>query len=114
MNSRFAPIACAALAIVFLAGCAPSGVTIPTWQHNVERYIKERGDGDPNVLRDVTIPGGRRGFASIGQADPGQSSDVSAVLLGHRTIDDKPWFIYLAAAHRQGCGQGNSTHRAFG
>ena len=91
--ARLLPIACVAC-----AGCAAGGstVTIPAWQREVEGYVKERGSGDPTVLADVTLPDGRPGFAVIGKPQPAESTDVSAVLLGHRAIAGKPWFIYLA------------------
>jgi hypothetical protein len=75
------------------AGCS-SKQSISSWQHSVERYAADKGD--PNALRDVTVSGTRRGFAVNGGVDPKKSTDVRAVLLGHKVIDNRPWFIYLA------------------
>jgi hypothetical protein len=81
-----------------LGGCA-SSASIPAWQHNVETYAAEKGD--PEALRDVTLKGDRRGFAVIGQPEPSKSTDVNGVLLGHKTIDNRPWFIYLVGLVKQ-------------
>jgi hypothetical protein len=89
-----------ALSIVLLSliamaagtGCS-SKQSLSTWQRGVERYAADKGD--PNALRDVTVSGTRRGFSVIGGVDPKKSTDVNAVLLGHKVIGNRPWFIYL-------------------
>jgi hypothetical protein len=93
MMRPISPAACVVL--LLCAGCSSSNVTIPAWQRELERYVKDRGGGDPTVLRDVTIPGGRAGFAFIGDPDPTKGDDVTGLLLGNRVINGKPWVIYL-------------------
>ena len=82
-----------ALLLAAASGCS-TPLTIGSWQRNVEQYVALHGN-DPNALRDVTLPGGRPGFAVIGESDPRHSTDVSALLLAHKPIDNQPWFIYL-------------------
>jgi hypothetical protein len=79
------------LLMLAVAGCSSRG-SITSWQNGVERYVADRGD--PSALRDVTI-GTRRGFAVIGNVDPKEATDANGVLLGHKTVDNRPWFIYL-------------------
>src|SRR5687768_15757393 len=56
------------LLLLFVSAGCTSGrrVTILDWQNSVIKYVKDEGDGRPSVLRDVTIRGGRRGFAVLG------------------------------------------------
>jgi hypothetical protein len=70
-----------------------------SWQQGVERYVA--GKHDPSALREVTLAGGRRGFAVLGEADPSHSTDANGVLLGHKAIDGRPWFIYLVGLVRK-------------
>jgi len=96
---------CSLAAVVALigAGCSPPRrtVTLPVWKKNVEQYVKQQGNGDPVVLRDVTLPDSRRGYAVIGSDRPEQSSDGNGVLLGHRQIGGQNWFIYLVGIINQ-------------
>jgi hypothetical protein len=85
---------CVLLILIFLAGCSSGSKDISSWQRGVEQYIHERGD-DPAVLRDVTLEDNRPGFAVIGGLEPAKSIDARALLLGHKIINDRPWFIYL-------------------
>ena len=82
-----------------ILACASSGcarqVSLSSWQKSVEQYVRDQGSGDPASLRDVTLPDSRRGFASIGDPNPEDSSDVYGVLLGHREMVGRHWFIYL-------------------
>ena len=86
------------LALLLLAfaatGCA-SSVSIPTWQKSVTRYVNDKTDGDPMILRDMTIAGGRPGFAIIGHHDAPASVDANGVLLGHEQVAGRMWFVYL-------------------
>jgi hypothetical protein len=77
-----------------LVGCGGSSKNITAWQRGVERYIADHGR-DPVVLRDVTLEDNRPGFAVLGGLDPNKSTDARALLLGHKIIADRPWFIYL-------------------
>ena len=84
-----------AAALAFASTGCTRQVGLSTWQDSVERYVRDQGDGDPASLRDVTLPDSRRGFAAIGDPNPESSSDVYGVLLGHRELADRHWFIYL-------------------
>ena len=84
------------------AGPAPMTVDLSTWQRGVEHYIDEQGNGDPNILRDTTLPTAQAGFAMIGQADVTRSTDADGLLLGHRYINGRPWFIYLVGSIKAG------------
>lgn len=77
---------------LLLSGCA-SSATVPAWQKDVERYVRDSGD-DPSVLRTVQVDG-RRGYALLGSADPSRSTDVKGVLLGHQRVGERSWFVYL-------------------
>jgi hypothetical protein len=80
--------------LALLGGCGR--VTIPDWQRGVERYVADTGRGDPNILRDVTLPGtDRRGFALLGHHNPDESTDANGLLLAHRQFAGRPWFVYL-------------------
>ncbi|HEX5243211.1 MAG TPA: hypothetical protein VFW23_08085 [Tepidisphaeraceae bacterium] len=83
-------------------GPRPMTVTLATWQHAVEQYVRDQGNGDPNILRDATLPTSQRGFALIGEADIEHSTDASGLLLGHRQIAGRTWFIYLVGLIQQG------------
>jgi hypothetical protein len=85
------------LLLLCLTGCGTGArsVTLPFWQKNVEQYVKQYGDGDPTVLRDVYLPDSRRGFSVIGSDRPAESSDVNGVLLGYRQIAGNYWLVYL-------------------
>jgi hypothetical protein len=91
-------LAISLLLLCFTPGCTSGRrVTIPDWQQSVGEYVKHEGDGRASVLRDVTIRGGRRGFAVLGNAIPARAQDVVGVLLAHRTIAGRPTFVYLVA-----------------
>jgi hypothetical protein len=77
-------------------------VNLSTWQRGVEHYIDDQGNGDPNILRDTTLPTAQRGFAMIGQADVSRSTDADGLLLGHRYINGRPWFIFLVGMIKSG------------
>jgi len=81
--------------LIFCAGGCTSGVSISSWQHQLERYVRDDGHGDPAVLRDMTLDDTRRGFAIIGDEDPRKGTDAKGLLLAHRPINGRPWFIYL-------------------
>jgi hypothetical protein len=83
--------------LLLVAGCGSTSrnVTIPVWQKNVEQYVQKEGKGDPTVLRDVTLSESRRGYGVIGSDRPEKSTDANGVLLGHRQIQGRNWFIYL-------------------
>jgi hypothetical protein len=79
-------------------GCASDrqAASIPLWQKRVVKYVRHEGNGDPTVLRDVTIANGsRRGFAVIGGNSPSKSTDAVGALLGHPEVNGQRWFVYL-------------------
>ena len=80
------------LILMTICGGCSGGGSISSWQKSVEGYVSERGKGDPLVLRDVTLPDGRRGFATIGAPVPAESNDINGVLVGHRAIDGQNAF----------------------
>lgn len=94
---------CFSFASVFIALCITSGctsgrrVTIPSWQESVVEYVNEEGEGSPSILREVTLRGGRRGFAVLGHPLPARAQDVVGLLLAHRPVRGRPTFIYLVA-----------------
>ncbi len=90
-----------------LAGCMPSGPTpiaadTIIWQKSVEHYVIEEGNGDPNILRDTTLPDSQKGFALLGDPSVAGASDVDGLLLGHRIIGSRPWFLFLVAEIQKG------------
>ncbi len=81
--------------LLLAAGCTSSSASIPQWQQSVSRHVREEAHGDPMILRDVTLPDSRPGFALIGHHDAGLSTDANGVLLGHEQVGGQTWFVYL-------------------
>ncbi len=77
-----------------LVGCG-TPVNMTTWQQSLETYVRGDGRGDPNVLRHLTIQNDQRGFEMIGGDDPRYTTDARGLLLGHKVVAGRPWFIYL-------------------
>jgi len=84
---------------LLVGGCA-SSVSIPAWRQSVERYVRQQGQGDPNVLRNTTI-NSRHGFAMIGADDPKDSTDAKGVLVAYQRVGNRAWFIYLVGLVRR-------------
>jgi len=82
------------------AGCQQQ-VSLQSWQDCVEEYVWGQGNGNAGVLRDLPTPGQWKGFAIISENDPASSTDVNGVLLAHRRIGSKAYFIYLIGLVRQ-------------
>jgi len=61
----------------------------------VEHYLWDQGNGDATVLRDLPTPGTWKGFSIFSENDPASSTDVNGVLLAHRSIGSKTYFVYL-------------------
>lgn len=79
-------------------GCAPSltqPVGVREWQAAVEEHVRTQGGGNPTILRDQTIEGGRRGFAILGEPMAKESTDAVGLLLGHKPVGGRPSFIYM-------------------
>ncbi len=85
-----------ALLVVTASGGCTSQPSMSSWQKSVTKYVGAQGNGDPMVLRDMTVPAdGRPGFAVIGHHDTRESVDVNGVLLGHEKVGARSWFVYL-------------------
>ena len=82
------------------AGCQQQ-VSLRTWQDSVEEYVWDQGNGNAGVLRDLPTPGQWKGFAIISENDPASSTDVNGILLAHRPIGSKTYFVYLVGLVRQ-------------
>jgi len=88
----------AAIAIFLLlasTGCHQQQVSLRTWQDSVENYVWDQANGDPSALRDLPTPGPWKGFSIISENDAAAATDVNGVLLGHRAIGSKTYFIFL-------------------
>jgi hypothetical protein len=88
-------------ALLCCAGCQQQQVTLRSWQNEVDHYILDQANGNPAVLRDLPTPGPWKGFSVLGENDPASSTDVNGVLLGHRSIGSKTYFIYLVGLVKQ-------------
>jgi ribosomal protein S30 len=104
LRARVALFAFACVLALVVPGCAtePNAPppTFSTWQHNLEQYVWDRGNGDPNVLADMSWDDVHKGFAVIGDALPDRSTDEIGLLLAHRMLDGKPWFLFLVGTVR--------------
>jgi hypothetical protein len=97
--------AIAAASLLTLTGCGSSAVrsvSLDTWQQNVSQYVKERGDGDPTVLRDVTLADGRKGYAMLGNPVVKDSTDAVGLLVGVPQLNGRPAFVYLVGMDKAG------------
>jgi hypothetical protein len=81
--------------LLLIAGGCSSSATLQTWQQRVEEYVRDEANGDPNSLRDMTWADSQKGFAVLGNSVPDASIDTNAVLLAHRKVGDRYWFIFL-------------------
>ena len=90
--------------LALAAGCAsdPPAVTLNSWRQSLERYVWEQGNGDPNVLRDLSWDNVHKGFAVLGDPIPQRSTDAIGLLLAHRMIQGTPYFIFLVGLVREG------------
>jgi len=95
-----ARIAIATAVILPTSGCT-TPTAIESWQSSLERFVAEQGHGDLNVLRRADRPPSESDFGLIGATTAGfpfvapRRTDANGVLLGHRTIADRSWFVYL-------------------
>ncbi|HEV8379939.1 MAG TPA: hypothetical protein VGP99_13895 [Tepidisphaeraceae bacterium] len=94
--------AASTLAILFLLGTIGcQQVSLRTWRNSVEHYVWDQANGDPSALRDLPTPGTWKGFSVISENDPASATDVNGLLLAHRQIGSKTYFIYLVGQMRQ-------------
>lgn len=99
------PFAIAAAFLLTLTGCGSSAVrsvNLNAWQQNVAQYVKERGEGDPTVLRDVTLADGRKGYAMLGNPVVKDSTDAVGLLVGVPQVNGRPAFVYLVGTNKAG------------
>ena len=80
--------------ITLAAGCS-SSVGFDSWRRDVETYVREKGGGDPTVLRDTDVDTAHRGFKVFSHNRPAQSNDVNGVLVGTTKLADQPWLVFL-------------------
>jgi hypothetical protein len=82
-----------------VTGCAsdPEPVSLTFWQQSVEHYVWDQGNGDPNVLRDMSWDDVHKGFAVMSDPQPARSSDAIGLLLGHPLVGGTPSFVFLVA-----------------
>ena len=76
------------------AGCS-SSVNLDSWRRDVETYVRDKGGGDPTVLRETDVDGAHRGFKSFSDNRPAKSTDVNGVLVGTAKMADRPWLVFL-------------------
>jgi len=94
-------IAIAAAILIFPTTGCTSPTAIESWQLSLERYVAEQGHGDLNVLRRTDRPPSESDFGLIGATTAGfpfiapRRTDAYGVLLGHRNIADRNWFVYV-------------------
>ena len=93
-----------ATSLLTLTGCggAVRSVSLNAWQHNVEQYVKDQGEGDPTVLRDVTLADGRKGYAMLGNPVVKDSTDAVGLLVGVSAINGRPALVYLVGMDKAG------------
>jgi hypothetical protein len=75
--------------------------TVATWQQGLEKYVWDRGNGDPNVLADMSWDDVHKGFAVIGDPLPDRAIDQIGLLLAHRMLRGKPCFVFLLGTIRK-------------
>src|SRR5579863_4204326 len=58
-----------ALTLLLISGCAVDGpsepVSLSSWQKDLEQYVWDQANGDPDVLREMSWDDVHRGFAII-------------------------------------------------
>ncbi len=85
-------------------GCAGSSKPIRAWQASVETYIADHGNGDVNALRNIVERPSQKTFDLIDASSGGipvvapSHTDVNGLLLGHRRINGRKWYLFLVGA----------------
>ncbi len=85
-------------------GCAGSSKPIRAWQASVETYIADHGNGDVNALRNIAQRPSHKTFDLIDASSGGipvvapSHTDVNGLLLGHRFINGRKWYLFLVGA----------------
>ena len=100
------------LIVAAASGCAAKN-PIVVWQERLAEYVKEKGNGDPNVLRDTVDLHSRRSprpgritFTALGIAGPGvfpftATFDAQGVLVGLGDVGSRHWFLFLVGIVKQ-------------
>jgi hypothetical protein len=87
--------------LIFLGAGGCQQVSLRTWRNNLDHYVWDQANGDPSALRDLPTPGPWKGFSVISENDPASATDVNGILLAHRQIGSKTYFVYLVGLMRQ-------------
>lgn len=95
---------CVAWSALVAAGGCSGDAAIRAWQRSLEEYVTDYGNGDPNVLRAVAEDPSESDFGLIGAGSSGVAfvfparTDVAGVLVGHRRVGDRSWYVYMVGA----------------
>ncbi|MEA2736361.1 MAG: hypothetical protein QOE14_2812 [Humisphaera sp.] len=92
-QSLLLPLA-AAVFLALAGGCAQS-VDLGTWRRGVEQYVRDKGGGDPAVLREIDVTPSHHGYRIISANRPSESTDAAGVLVGTTNVSDRPWVVFL-------------------
>lgn len=113
--------ACATILTCGLLPACSATDPLVAWRTSVTHEIEQRGNGDPNVLRDLADERGhstarpaRITFAKLGVHGGGippfaGSRDVRGVLVGQTVVDDEVWFVFVVGV----VDAGAPAHRAL-
>ena len=88
------------LIVGFAGGCAGPN-PVEAWQSSLEQYVSVEGHGDLNALRRTDRAPSESDFGLISASRAGfpfiapRRTDANGVLLGHRLIGDRHWYVYL-------------------
>ena len=97
---RGSPALIGALIVGVAGGCAGPD-PVKAWQSSLEQYVAIEGHGDLNALRRTDRAPSENDFGLLGASRVGfpfiapRRTDANGVLLGHRLIDDRHWYLYL-------------------
>ncbi len=96
-------VLCAAGLLGLAGGCRGADPML-AWQRSLEAYVTENGNGDPDVLRTLDDRPSQGEFGLTAARKSGfpfvapQRTDVNGLLLGHRRIAGRYWFLFLVGA----------------
>ena len=85
-------------------GCESRRATMGSWQKTLSQYSAAQANNDLSFLRGDPgtggaggpgTEGGRPQFSIIGAKSADDSTDVTGVLLGRRTLIGRDWFIFI-------------------
>ncbi|HWE97773.1 MAG TPA: hypothetical protein VG269_27710 [Tepidisphaeraceae bacterium] len=90
--------------VAFPCGCTADRSdppTIQTWRQSLEKYVWEHANGDPNVVADMSWDDVHKGFAVIGEPLADRSTDQIGLLVAHKLLNGKPFFLFVLGTVRQ-------------